>query len=118
MEWSRQDPSFLSCMGLLLGSKGSDWYDPVDAQCENGALTGRWALKLSDETDISLVINFRNLNVDCSQLTIPKIRSHTFRRHRRCIRERFPIFHFELVVKKLVFFRHPNFQNGRNHLRN
>jgi hypothetical protein len=36
MEWSRQDPSFLSCMGLLLGSKGSDWYDPVNAQWEKG----------------------------------------------------------------------------------
>ena len=38
MEWSREDPSFLSCIGLLLGSKGSDWYDPVNAQRENGTL--------------------------------------------------------------------------------
>ena len=118
MEWSREDSSFLSCIQLLLGSKGSDWYNPVKAQQEKGTLTGRWALKLSDDTDISRVVNVRNLNVDCSQSTIPKIRSRMFRHHRRCIRERFQIFHSELVVKKLAFFRHPNFRNGQNHLRN
>jgi len=118
MEWSREDPSFLSCLQLLLGSKGSDWYDPVNAQRENGAKPGRRALKLSGETDNWQVVIFHNLNADCSQLTIPKIRSHTFRRHRRCIRELFPSFHSELVVKKLAFFHLPNFQNGRNHLRN
>ena len=53
MEWSREDPSFLSCIGLLLDSKGSDWYDAVNAQRENRAMMGRWALKSSDETDIS-----------------------------------------------------------------
>ena len=118
MEWSQEDPSFLSCIGLLLGSKGSDWYVPVKTQREKGTLTGRWELKLSDDTDISRVVNFRNLNVDCSQLTIPKIRSRMFRHHRRCIRERFQIFHSELVVKKLAFCRHPNFRNGHNHPQN
>ena len=118
MEWSRQDPSFLSCMGLLLDPIRLDLVRPCDRSVGKRAMMRRWALKTSDQADVSRPINFRNLNVDCSQLTIPKIRSRMFRRHRRCIHERFQILHFELVVKKLAFFRHPNFRNGRNHLRN